>query len=104
MSALYPHVAPILREKLIRACGQAASARTQKGRQAGYQEAYAFGTALDALRRSEDGQEAAAVAGVFQPWAIPTSYWSATAEFLKDNADRILGEGWMDARNEQRPA
>lgn len=94
------HAAPMLRERLIRACGMAAAAGTQRDRKAYYQEAYAYGGALDVLRRSEDGKAVTDTEGIFQPWAIPKNAWQATAEFLGLNADRLLGEGWMEARRE----
>lgn len=97
----YSHAAPVLREKLIRACGRAAAATTQRDRMAYYQEAYAYGAALDVLWRSDDGSAVADTPGIFQPWAIPSDAWQAAADFLKLNADRLLGEGWMEARREQ---
>lgn len=103
LTVTYSHAVPMIREKLIRACGKAHDAKTIRDRKAAFAEAYAYADVLNTMWYSEDTRPLLEEPGVFQPEYIPSNCFAATRDFIKLEGDRqrLLGAGWDDVNSDR---
>lgn len=88
VSKTYSHAAPYIREALVRAIHKGTTFTLKRDRVQGMSQAYGLALALQIMARSEDQEP---IAGIHEEKNLPRGALQATREYLKLDADMILG-------------